>query len=93
MLFDRSFLHGILFLAEGILPPGNAIELHADPYEEIYYMLRGGGVMTVGDEKKRVSEGDAIWIPMGYVHGLKNDTQAECRVLIIAAMPIKEEAK
>lgn len=90
MLLDESVLQGVLFLAHGVLQPGNAIEAHVDPYEEIYYVLQGQGVMRVGDEKQRVRRGDAVWIPYGSVHGLENKGDEECIVLVVAAMPRAE---
>jgi len=92
MLLDSSVLQGILFLAQGILQPGKVIEAHIDPYEEIYYLLEGQGIMMVGGEKQKVQAGDAIWIPYGAAHSLKNDGDEDCMVLVIAAMP-KEEDK
>jgi quercetin dioxygenase-like cupin family protein len=87
MLLDTTVLNGILFLAHGVLKPGKVIEPHVDPYEEIYYVLEGQAVMLVEDEKRRVWRADAIWIPHDSVHGLENDSDEECMILIIAAMP------
>jgi quercetin dioxygenase-like cupin family protein len=86
MLLDGSVLREILFLAQGVLMPGSIIESHVDPYEEIYYILEGQGLMTVGLEKRRVRRGDAVWIPQGSAHGLENDSGGECSVLVIAGM-------
>lgn len=87
MLLDSRVLRGILFLAHGVLKPGKLIEPHVDPYEEIYYVLEGRGVMRVGDEKQGVRRGDAVWIPCGAVHRLENNSDEECVVLVVAAMP------
>ena len=87
MLLDDRVLQGILFLAYGLLKPGKTIEPHIDPYEEIYYLLQGEGIMTVGDDQQKVSAGDTIWIPYGSVHSLLNDGGEDCIVLVIAAMP------
>ena len=87
MLLDDSVLQGILFFACGVLKPGKVLELHIDPYEEIYYLLQGQGIMTVGDEQQKVSAGDAIWLPYGVPHGLTNDGDEDCIILVTAAMP------
>lgn len=48
-------------LAEEILPPGCAVRLHRHrQIEEIYYIVAGRGVMTVGDERSAVGPGDAV---------------------------------
>ena len=87
MLLDSSVLQGILFFAFAVLKPGKVIELHTDPYEEIYYLLRGQGVMRVGDEEEKVNVGDAIWLPYGVPHSLTNDGDEDCIILVTAAMP------
>ena len=87
MLFDSSELQGILFFAYGVLKPGRTIEAHIDPYEEIYYVLQGQGVMTVGDDRRKVNAGDAIWLPHGVPHSLTNDGNEDCTILVTAAMP------
>ena len=90
MLLDSRILQGILFLAHGVLKPGKEIEVHIDPYEEIYYVLQGEGHMRVGDERTKVKSGDAIWIPFGSPHSLKNIGEEDCLILVIAAMPRSE---
>ena len=90
MLLDQRNLQDILFLAHGVLKPGKEIEAHIDPYEEIYYVLQGEGDMMVGDERAKVKSGDAIWIPFGSPHSLKNIGEEDCLVLVIAAMPGSE---
>jgi len=87
MLLDSSVLQGILFFAHAVLKPGKVIESHVDPYEEIYYLLEGQGVMMVGDEQQKVNVGDTIWLPHGVPHSLVNDGEEDCIILVAAAMP------
>ena len=87
MLLDSSVLQGILFFAYAVLEPGKVIESHIDPYEEIYYLLQGRGVMTVGNEQQKVAAGDAVWLPYGLPHSLANDGDEDCIILVSAAMP------
>lgn len=87
MIMTSAFLEAIEFLAYAILPPGNTIEEHIDPVEEIYLVFKGGGLMTVGSETREVGEGDSIWIPAGEPHALKNTKDEETFVLVIAAYP------
>ena len=85
MLLDSRVLKGILFLAYGFLDTGKTIESHQDPYEEIYFILSGEGLMTVDEDEKQVKPGDAIWIPQGAAHSLTNNTENKCHILVIAA--------
>ena len=84
MLLTNKELRSMLFLADASLAPGKTIETHIDPYEEIYYILEGEGVMMVGDDERRVKKGDAIWIPMGEKHSLVNDTNENTGFLVVA---------
>lgn len=60
-------------LAEARLPPGARTTPHYHRQtEEIYYILRGGGTMTIGSEERAVAPGDAIAIPPGEIHTIVN---------------------
>ena len=60
-------------LAEATLPPGARTQPHVHPHtEEIYYILRGAGRMTVGAEEREVGPGDGILIPPGARHTIQN---------------------
>jgi mannose-6-phosphate isomerase-like protein (cupin superfamily) len=87
MIMTSQFLDSIEFFAYAIVPPGNVLEEHVDPVEEIYYIMRGGGMMQVGADRRAVRERDAVWIPAGVPHALKNHTQSETEILVIAAYP------
>jgi len=58
--------------AWGYVDQGGAIEGHAHPNEEVYFIYRGQGVITVDEEQSLVSEGDVIGIPGGAYHALRN---------------------
>jgi mannose-6-phosphate isomerase-like protein (cupin superfamily) len=74
-------------LAEETLPPGCAVTPHRHrQIEEIYYIVSGRGLMTVGDETREVGPGDAVYIPRGNRHTLKN-TGADPIKLILVCGP------
>lgn len=71
-------------LAEEILPPGKTVPPHHhEVLEEIYYILRGSGMMTVGEETENVGSGDAIFIPKNQVHSLTNTGEADMKLLLV----------
>ena len=71
-------------LAEETLPPGCAVAPHRHrQIEEIYYVVSGTGVMSVGDERREVGPGDAIYIPRGTRHTLENTGEAPIRLLLV----------
>jgi len=53
--------------------------------EEIYFIMSGEGEMTVGEDTRRVVQGDAIWIPAGSAHSLLNTGQTVCFILVVAS--------
>jgi mannose-6-phosphate isomerase-like protein (cupin superfamily) len=74
-------------LAEELLPVGAKIGRHHHLLtEEVYYILRGTGMMTVGDEVRRVEAGDAVFIPRGHTHTLEN-TGDEVMTIILVCGP------
>jgi mannose-6-phosphate isomerase-like protein (cupin superfamily) len=74
-------------LAEEMLPPGHAVAPHHHrQIEEIYYVVAGRGLMTVGDETREVEAGDAVYVPRGHRHTLEN-TGTETIKLILVCGP------
>ena len=60
-------------LAEARLAPGAATTPHHHAVtEEIYYILTGTADMTLGTETRAVGPGDAIAIPPGARHTIRN---------------------
>lgn len=71
-------------LAEELLPPGHAVVPHFHrETEEVYYVLEGHGLMTVGDETRTVGPGDAILIPRDMVHSLANTGSSLMKIVLI----------
>ncbi|MGB7924697.1 MAG: cupin domain-containing protein [Pyrinomonadaceae bacterium] len=71
-------------LAEEVLPPGAAVGRHHHiETEEIYYILQGTGRMTVGDERREVAAGDAIFIPRRHTHTLENTGSDPMTILLV----------
>ena len=71
-------------LAEEVLPQGRAVGRHHHlETEEIYYILRGRGRMTVGSETLEVGPGDAIFIPLRTAHTLENTGHEPMRLLLV----------
>ena len=71
-------------LAEEVLPPGCAVTPHHHrQLEEVYYILEGQGVMSVGDSEQEVGAGDAIYIPSDHRHTLKNTGTEVMKILLV----------
>ncbi len=73
-------------LAEARLAPGQATTPHYHPEtEEIYYILVGEASVTLGEETADVGPGDAIAIPPGVVHTIRNTGNETLRFLCCCA--------
>ncbi len=60
-------------LAEATLPPHTRTQAHYHPLtEEIYYVLRGEGLMAIEQEKAIIRPGDGVAIPPGVKHQILN---------------------
>lgn len=68
-----------------VLQPGGEQRIHSHAPEQVYFILEGTGMMTVGGETQRVGAGDCVFIPSGQPHGLKNDGAAILRYFSAAA--------
>ncbi len=79
------------------LEPNQSIQPHYhENFEEIYYVLSGYGVMSIGGESKEISRGDVVYIPSLAVHTLLNTATVPLRfvTLTVSLRPnVKEDAQ
>jgi len=53
--------------------PGSRQDVHAHPdNEQVYVIVRGRGVMTVGEEEREVSAGTLVFVPPRTGHAILN---------------------
>ena len=64
---------------------GGEQRLHSHAPEQVYFILEGSGVMTVGAQAQEVEAGDCIFIPSDTPHGIRNGGQAVLRYFSAAA--------
>lgn len=83
-LFDSSRL----FYDAYCLLPGQEQKVHAhEDSDKAYYVLRGTGRFTVGDEEKDLGEDHAVIARAGEAHGVRNATEEELVLLVTIAPP------
>ena len=76
-----------LFYDAYCLLPGQAQKVHThEASDKVYYVLRGTGRFTVGDEEEDLGEGHAVIARAGNPHGVRNETQ-ENLVLLVTMAP------
>ncbi len=66
---------------------GSEQAVHAHPAnEQVFVIVRGHGIMKVGDEEQEVGPGTMVFIPPGAGHAIRN-TGAEPLVYVSATSP------
>ena len=68
-----------------VIQPGGEQRIHRHRPEQVYFIIEGTGLMTVGGETQPVGPGDCVFIPSGQPHGLKNDGNGTLRYFSAAA--------
>jgi len=69
-------------------PPGVEFPLNShEEMEQLYYILRGRGLMTIDDEQAEVKMGDLVLIPRRAQHAIKNIGEEEMSYLCFDLFP------
>lgn len=68
-------------LAEGV-SEGDHVHADSRPLEEIYYFLEGSGEMTINGELVEVHKNDAVMVPPGVNHGIRNSGNIPLKIII-----------
>lgn len=73
-------------LAEAEIAPGATTHLHYHHCsEELYHIVSGQGLMTLGSEDFAVTVGDTVCIPPGTPHCIRNTGTTPLRILCCCA--------
>jgi mannose-6-phosphate isomerase-like protein (cupin superfamily) len=62
-------------------PHGGQVPWHNQEQEEIYFVIEGNGEMCLGDERRELKTGQAVYIPSGVFHQLTNTGTEPMRML------------
>ena len=69
---------------------GAVAPMQAHPQEQVGLVLEGEGILTIGDEERRVKRGDYYCMPANVPHGAVNPGQTEF-VAVEIFYPIRED--
>ncbi len=69
--------------ARAVIKPGQRTHPHRLKTSEIYYFLRGKGIMHVGQETAGVRAGQAIYVPPHSIQFLENTGKSDCVFLCL----------
>jgi mannose-6-phosphate isomerase-like protein (cupin superfamily) len=53
-------------------PRGGQVPWHNQEQEEVYFIVEGSGEMCLGEERRTIAAGEAVYIPHGIFHQLTN---------------------
>src|SRR5438477_12516417 len=62
-------------------PNGGQVPWHNQEQEEIYFIVEGTAEMCLGEERRLVHAGQAVYIPHGVFHRLTNVGETPCRMI------------
>jgi len=65
------------------LKPGETLDVHANPFDVVFYTLAGTGELVVGEETKTVAPDTVIEVAAGEMRGWKNTGSTDLRVLVL----------
>ncbi len=67
------------------LRPGQELKKHITPVNVTFYVLKGTGIVQIGDEKVTVSENTLVESPKDIMHCLYNESDEEFRFMVVKA--------
>lgn len=67
------------------LKPGQALKRHITPVDVAFYVLKGRGIVEIGEEKQTVDEGTLIESPNDILHCWYNESDDDLRFMVIKA--------
>ena len=85
LIIDRTQAsHSEVFMVE--VEPGKSVHHHKhDDTEQIFYIIKGAGILLIGEEKKEshIKPGDIIRIPVSFYHSIRNDYETTLTYLSV----------
>jgi quercetin dioxygenase-like cupin family protein len=66
-----------------LLKPGEAVEKHNMPDDAFFYVVKGSGIIEVGEEQTSAGETDIVFSPKNTPRGLYASPDNEFHVLIV----------
>jgi len=77
-------MKGFTNFARFTIDPGKSNNMHThEGIEQVYMVLKGGGTVQVGDERKEVRAGDIVFLPTDVSHGFFNTTNKQAIVVLV----------
>jgi mannose-6-phosphate isomerase-like protein (cupin superfamily) len=78
-------------LAHAKVLVGKTSTKHKLKSSEVYFILKGKGIMFIGKEEKEVEKGDVIYIPPNAIQWIKNTGKEDLEILCLVEPAWKKE--
>jgi len=73
------------------LKPGQSLKRHITPVDVAFYVIKGSGIIEIGDEKESVEEGTLVESPKDILHCWYNESGVDLTFMVIKApRPLKK---
>lgn len=66
---------------------GDPESCSVDSEDELYICVAGELVMIVGDERETLRPGDAVYVPEGVPHGVRNESDTPAELVLLFGPP------
>jgi quercetin dioxygenase-like cupin family protein len=66
-----------------VLKPGDQIGKHAQPFDVVFFVISGQGILETGEENIEGTENTSIFVPAGLERGWKNSGTKDLKLLVI----------
>ena len=80
-------------LAYAMVRPGKKTLRHRLKYTEVYFIIKGRGIMHINKNKEKVNAGDTIYIPPGSVQYIENFSHNSLEFICIVEPAWKPECE
>jgi len=67
------------------LKPGQSLKRHITPVDVAFYVIKGSGIIEIGDEKEQVEEGTLVESPKDILHCWYNESKTDLAFMVIKA--------
>jgi len=64
------------------LPPGTGMELHSQPFDVVFYLIEGTGILTVNQLESEVQPETSVWVKAGAQRAWKNNGTGVLNLLV-----------
>lgn len=67
------------------LKPGQSLKRHITPVDVAFYVIKGSGIIEIGDEREAVEEGTLVESPKDILHCWYNESNTDLIFMVIKA--------